>query len=154
MDSRISFSPNALKICCFPMGDLWCCEKQQQQSGISGRSCDVGEEGLRGDAVALEGSLVHVLEHDLELVGLFIHAVAPHDGRVWRTRSISDNEDGAGATEPTEFGGVRTPLSEKGLNEDVDYGRSGSSTARDVRSCCGSRSVRSGRRRDRPGVPN
>lgn len=32
--------------------------------------------------------------------------------------------------------------------------RSGSSTARDVRSCCGSRSVRSGRRRDRPGVPN
>lgn len=30
MDSRISFPPNALKICCFPMGDLWCCEVGQK----------------------------------------------------------------------------------------------------------------------------
>uniref|UniRef100_A0A0E0K630 Uncharacterized protein n=1 Tax=Oryza punctata TaxID=4537 RepID=A0A0E0K630_ORYPU len=166
---------------------------------------DVGEEPLVGDAAAVEGPALHVLEQDLQLPAALVHAVAPHHRRVLggaedrdlardlpphgvvvstlsaygrpvgrcrtihtvppaplpmrRTRSSSDSGGGAGGAEPTEFGGVGTPPSEEDPDEDVDDGAddggsgSGSGTASEVRSRCGSGSVRSGRRRDRPGVP-
>ena len=43
---------------------------------------DVGEERLGGDAAAVEGAAVHVLEQDLQLPAALVHAVAPHHGRV------------------------------------------------------------------------
>lgn len=75
-----------------------------------------------------------------------------------RTRSSSHRGGGGfGGAEPAEVGAPSDAAPERDPDDDMDDGAedggSGSGTAREVKSRCGNGSVRSGRRRDRPGVP-